>query len=162
MLNESMITPLTDQMTSVMLGPMTQGAVVMAIDTAMVTVGSALLGGTNNYYGYDFGFFPFGTVDPSTLTFKGGVTAPIDGAFYGQISEIVKLEVQYEGVGLENTSASAFDTLAITDGSSDIMVLNRGEATYSVDSDIHAWIWTVESNPFGTTNNAIRVLELRG
>lgn len=160
--NERMTSPCTNEMLRTMTGSMTYGAVVMAIDTAMVTVGSALLGGSNNYYGYDFGFFPIGTVDPSTLTFKGGVTAPIDGSFYGQLIEVVKLEVQYAGVGLENTSASAFDKLGITDGSSDIMVLNRNEATYSLDADIHAWIWTVDSNPFGTTNNAIRVLELRG
>ena len=51
--NERMTSPCTNEMLRTMTGSMTYGAVVMAIDTAMVTVGSALLGGSNNYYGYE-------------------------------------------------------------------------------------------------------------
>ena len=132
--------------------------IVGVIDSFVVTVGAF----STFVYGFSTLGTPIGSSNPTTFDMAGGTTCLTISTIWG--FGIVTLAVNDQGGALSNTDNSAFKRMAIVDGGSDVMVLERGAATsYNEDGfGVHTWQWSGQSlNPYGTVIGATRTVELR-
>jgi len=128
------------------------------IDSFVVTVGAF----STFIYGFSTQGAPIGSSNPATVDMAGGTTCLTATAQWG--FSIITLSVDDQDGALSNTDNSAFKQMAIVDGVSDAIVLERSAATsYSENGfGIHTWQWSGQaSNPYGTVIGATRTIELR-
>jgi len=132
--------------------------IVGVIDSFVVTVGAF----STFVYGFTTLGTPVGSINPATVDMAGGAVCLTVSAVW--IFGTVTLAVNDQGADLSNTDGSAFKQMAIVDGGSDVIVLERSAATsYNEDAfGVHTWGWSGQaSNPYGTVVGATRTVELR-
>lgn len=149
-LNDSNVRSLAQRTGSVSISMSHLRGKSASVDTQTVTVGLfslTLYGNTSNTRGFSTGIT--GSISDGTCNFKSGAT--INYLAYSDQNGTSLKQVMFRLDG--NHSNSGFTTMSVAGTN-----FSRTSASYLYTSGDSRWLWTVSSNPFGTTSGATKVV----